>query len=102
MKRFNLRSIMYNAWSIYRKAKELTFAEALRAAWANARAYNEAKTTSGVKETTHTWAGWKNLGYEVIHESKALFKVVFLDPTTKSGTRVHPYFGASQVQPLEA
>lgn len=102
MKRFNTRSIMYNAWSIYRKSEGLTFAEALRMAWLNAKTCNEAKTTAGVKEITHTWAGWKNRGYEVAHGSKALFKAVFIDPTTKKGTRIHSYFGESQVQPIEA
>ena len=86
----------------YRKAEGITFAAALRMAWANAKTYNEAKAAAGAAEITHTWAGWKNLGYEVIHESKALFKAVLLDPTTKKGTRITAYFGESQVQPLGA
>lgn len=101
MKKFNLSSIMSAAWRIFRKA-EISFADALRMAWANARAYNAAKAEAGTEEVTHTWSGWKNLGYEVIHESKALFKAVLLDPTTKKGTRITAYFGESQVQPLEA
>ena len=101
MKKFNLSSIMSAAWRIFRKS-EISFADALRMAWANARAYNAAKAAAGTEEVTHTWAGWKNLGYEVIHESKALFKAVLLDPTTKKGTRITAYFGESQVQPLEA
>lgn len=100
MKKFNISSIMSAAWRIFRKA-EITFADALRMAWANARAYNAAKAEAGTEEVTHTWSGWKNLGYEVIHESKAVFKVVLSDPTTKNGTRVYAYFGESQVQPLE-
>lgn len=72
MKKYSLKSIMHSAWSIYRKAEGITFAAALRMAWANAKTYNEARAAAGTAEVTHTWAGWKNLGYEVIHESKAL------------------------------
>lgn len=99
MKRYDLSSIMGAAWKIFRKGVQ-TFAAALRMAWANAKAHNAAKTAAGIDEETHTWAGWKNLGYEVIHESKALYKVVISDPATKSGTRITCYFGASQAQPI--
>ena len=102
MKKFNLKSIMHSAWNIFRKVEGITFGDALRMAWANAKTYNEAKAAAGTAEVTHTWAGWKNLGFEVIHESKALFKAVLLDPTTKKGTRITAYFGESQVQPIEA
>ena len=101
MKQYNLRSIMNAAWRIFRKGVQ-SFAVALRMAWANAKAHNAAKATAGITEETHTWAGWKNLGYEVIHESKALYKAILADPATKSGTRVACYFGVSQVQPIEA
>lgn len=97
MKTYNLSSIMRTAWKFFRKGVS-TFAEALRMAWANAKAHNEAKAASGVNEETHTWAGWKALGYEVIHESKALYKALMADPATKSRTRLTAYFGASQVQ----
>lgn len=100
MKRYNLRSIMKTAWRFFRKGVE-NFAVALRLAWANAKAHNIAKDTAGIQEETHTWAGWLDLGYEVIHESKALYKAILSDPATKSGTRVTCYFGASQVQPLQ-
>ena len=101
MKQYNLSSIMNAAWRIFRKGVQ-SFAVALRMAWANAKAHKAAKATAGITEETHTWAGWKNLGYEVIHESKALYKAILADPATKSGTRVTCYFGASQVQPIEA
>ncbi len=101
MKKYNLKSIMHTAWTIFRKGAD-SFADALRMAWTNAKSRQEAKEAAGVTEETHTWSGWKALGYEVIHESKALFKAVLLDRTTKSGTRVHCYFGVSQVQPIEA
>ena len=90
--KYNLSNIMRSAWSIFRKGIK-SFAEALRMAWANAKAHNE---------ETHTWSGWRNIGYEVIHESKALFKAILSDPATKSGTRITCYFGASQVQPIGA
>ncbi len=101
MSKYNLKSIMHTAWKIFRKGS-ISFADALRMAWANAKTYNAAKQAAGTAEDTHTWSGWKELGYEVIHESKALFKASFLDHTTKSGTRIQCFFGASQVHPIEA
>lgn len=99
--KYNLSNIMRSAWTIFRKGVQ-SFAVALRMAWANAKAHNAAKAAAGISEETHTWAGWKNLGFEVIHESKALYKAVITDPATKSGKRVTCYFGASQVQPISA
>ena len=101
MKKYNLKSIMSAAWKIFRKGIQ-SFAVALRMAWANAKAHNAAKAEAGISEETHTWSGWKLLGYEVIHESKALYKAILSDPATKSGKRVTCYFGASQVHPIEA
>ncbi len=97
--KYNLSQIMSAAWKIFRKGVS-SFAVALRMAWANAKTHNAAKAAAGITEETHTWAGWKNLGFEVIHESKALYRAILADPATKSGTRVTCYFGASQVQPL--
>ena len=101
MRKYNLKQIMRTAWKFFRKGAQ-SFAVALRMAWANAKAHREAKAAAGISEETHTWSGWKNLGLEVIHESKALYKAVMADPTTKSGSRVTCYFGRSQVQPIEA
>ena len=100
MRKYNLSRIMNAAWKLFRKGKQ-SFAAALRLAWANAKAHREAKAAAGITEDTHTWAGWRDLGYEVIHESKALYKVILADPATKSGTRLTCYFGASQVRPIE-
>ncbi len=97
--KYNLSKIMTAAWRMFRKGVS-SFAVALRIAWANAKTHNAAKAEAGITEETHTWAGWKELGYEVIHESKALYKVVISDPSTKNGTRTTCYFGASQVQPI--
>lgn len=99
--KYNKSSIMSAAWQIFRKGVQ-SFAVALRMAWANAKAANAAKAAAGISEETHTWAGWKALGYEVIHESKTLYRAIISDPATKSGTRVTCYFGASQVQPISA
>ena len=101
MKKYNLSQIMRAAWRIFRKGVQ-SFAVALRMAWANAKTHNAAKAESGISEETHTWAGWKELGMEVIHESKCLYKAILSDPATKKGTRVTCYFGASQVQPISA
>ena len=101
MRKYNLKSIMHSAWKIFGKGA-VSFADALRMAWANAKRRLEAKEAAGVTEEAHTWSGWKALGFEVIHESRALFKAVYLDQTTKSGTRIHSFFGASQVLPIEA
>ena len=35
-------------------------------------------------------------------DSKALYKATLIDPSTKKGTRLTAYFGASQVQPISA
>ena len=99
--KYNRKSIMAVAWKIFRKGVA-SFATALRMAWANAKAHIEATAAAGITEETHTWSGWRALGYEVLHESKALYKALLVDPTTKSGTRITCYFGASQVQPVEA
>ena len=101
MKKYNLSRIMGAAWKFFRKGVH-TFAEALRLAWANAKAHREAKAEAGITVETHTWSGWRQLGYEVAHGSTALYKAIFSDPATKSGTRVTSYFGASQVQPIVA
>lgn len=101
MKKYSLSSIMRAAWKFFRKGVS-SFSLALRLAWANAKTQNAAKATAEITEETHSWSGWKALGYEVIHESKALYKAILADPTTKSGTRIACYFGASQVQPIEA
>lgn len=99
--KYNLSRIMSAAWQIFRKGVQ-TFSQALRMAWANAKAHSTAKAAAGITEQTHTWSGWRQMGYEVAHGSKAMYKVVLADPATKSGTRVVSYFSASQVQPISA
>ena len=101
MKKFNLKNIMHEAWKLYRKGVA-SFSLALRLAWANAKLNQIVREHEGITEECHSWAGWKALGYEVRHESKALYQVVIADPATKTGTRKTSYFGISQVQPIEA
>ena len=99
--KYNLSRIMSAAWRIFRKGVQ-TFAQALRLAWANAKAHSVAKEASGITEETHSWSGWHQLGYEIVHGSKATYKVVLADPATKSGTRLVSYFSSAQVQPISA
>lgn len=99
--RYNLSAIMSEAWRHYR-AGAGCFAHCLRMAWHNAKRTALAKESAGVTEDAATWYGWKLQGFEVIHGSKATFKVNHLDPSTKSGGRTVCYFTRSQVQPIEA
>lgn len=101
MSKYNLSGIMRAAWGFFRKGVS-SFSLALRMAWANAKTQNAAKEAAKITEETHTWYGWKELGYEVTHESKCLYQAVLSDPATKSGTRRTSYFGLSQVQLIEA
>ena len=77
--KWNLKKIMLRAWSLYRKGG-LTFGEALHRAWLTAKAepinaetVESAKAAAGITEEVRTWSGWRELGYEVMHGSKALF-----------------------------
>ena len=102
--RYDLREIMLHAWRIFRKYA-VTFAEALHRAWLSAKArpinetrIAEAKAEAGITEQTETWSGWKKLGYEVIHESKALFGCNLLWGERGDGAIYKArFFGASQV-----
>lgn len=99
--KFNLRNIMKSAWSFYRKS-DITFADALKMAWANEKKLKTAKAAAGITETVRSWYAWFAAGREVIHESKAVLKVTLIDPTTKNKTRIHSYFTESQTKPIEA
>lgn len=100
--KYDLRKLMLNAWKIYRKTG-CSFSEALKRAWITAKAaeenerrIQEAKAAAGIEEETHTWYGWTLAGREVIHEMRALFKVLIIDGATKTGTKVLSFFGESQ------
>lgn len=98
---YNLSNIMKKAWTLF-KANFGSFAVCLRQAWIDAKAFAKALKDSLVDEEVHTWYGWKELGFEVIHESVNVFQVVVSDARTKNGTRTLSYFTKSQVKPIEA
>lgn len=108
--KYDLRKIMTRAWKNFRKNDGLTFGECLHRAWLTAKAeienqrrVNDAKAASGVTEQTETWSGWKSLGYEVIHGSKALFGAELIWGSRGDGaTYKANFFGLSQVQLMTA
>ena len=51
----------------------------------NAQRIAEAKVAAGITEEVNTWAAWRDLGFEVIHESKALFQVVLIHASKGEG-----------------
>ena len=108
MKKFDLRAIMTRAWKLFRKFSDLPFGECLHRAWlsakaeeVNAKRIEAAKLAAGVTEETNTWSGWKQLGYEVIHGSKALFGAELIWGSKGDGAIYKArFFGRSQVQAL--
>lgn len=105
MKRYNLSKIMRRAWELFRKGG-ISFSETLHRSWLSAKAepvnaarIEEAKAEAGITEQTETWAGWKALGYEVIHGSKALFGCDLIHGSKgDEATYKARFFGFSQVQ----
>ena len=105
--KYNLRAIMLRAWKNYRKM-QLSFAECLHRAWitakaeeVNAKRIENAKAAAGINEETNTWSGWKKLGYEVIHGSKALFGADLIWGSRGDGKIYKArFFGRSQVQEI--
>ena len=74
-----------------------------KAAPVNAQRIEEAQQAAGITEPVNTWAGWKAAGYMVAHGAKALFQAVLIHSSKGDGqTYRASFFGASQVQPLEA
>lgn len=102
--KYNLRAIMTQAWKIFRKAA-VSFSEALHRAWISAKAapvnaarIAAAKTAAGITEDAETWSGWRALGYEVIHGSKALFGCDLIYGSRGDGAVYKArFFGRSQV-----
>ena len=105
---FNLKEITLRASRLYRENEEISFSEALHRAWNSAKAepinaerIETAKAEAGITEETNTWSGWKALGYEVIHGSKALFGVDLIYASKGDGAIYKArFFGASQVQAI--
>ena len=107
--KYNLSQIMTRAWKLFRKLA-ISFSEALHRAWLSAKAepvnaqrIEAAKQAAGIAEAVNTWAGWKALGYEVIHGSRALFGVELIYGSRGDGASYKAsFFGASQVQEAAA
>ncbi|MBQ6272694.1 MAG: hypothetical protein IJK63_00545 [Oscillospiraceae bacterium] len=104
--KYDLSRVMLRAWSLYRKTEGLSFGEALHRAWISekARPINEiriaeAKEAAGITEQTETWAGWKALGYEVVHGARAVFAVSLIHGSRGDGKSYRAsFFTRSQVQ----
>ena len=105
--KYDLKSIMLRAWKNFRKGG-MSFSEALHRSWISAKAepinaqrIAEAKTASGIIEDCNTWAGWKAIGYEVIHGMTALFGCELIWGSKGDGaTYKAAFFGKSQVQAI--
>ena len=103
--KYNLSKIMLKAWKVYRKTKNISFAEALHRAWLSAKAeeinvkrIENAKQAAGITEETNTFAKWKELGYKVVHGSKALFGCSLIWGSRGDGAEYKvSFFGKSQV-----
>ena len=102
--RYDLRAIMLRAWHNYRKGG-MSFGEALHRAWmsekaipVNAARIEAAKAEAGITEEVNTWSGWRDLGFEVIHGSKALFGADLIHGSKGDGAIYKArFFGKSQV-----
>ena len=104
--KYNLSKIMLKAWKVYRSGKQISFGEALHRAWLSAKAeeinakrIETAKQTAGITEEINTFAKWKELGYKVVHGSKALFGCSLIWGSRGDGaTYKASFFGRSQVE----
>lgn len=106
--RYNLSKIMLKAWKIYRqnRKKGICFGEALHRAWlsakaeeVNAKKIETAKQAAGVTEEVNTFAKWRELGYKVVHGSRALFNCYLIWGSRGDGaTYKASFFGRSQVE----
>jgi len=107
---FNLKEIMLRAWRLYRTNKAISFPEALHRSWLSAKAepinadrIAEAKAAAGIEEDTQTWSGWRELGREVIHGSKALFGAALIWGSKGDGAVYNArFFGFSQTVEIGA
>lgn len=107
--RYDLSKIMRRAWRNFRKGG-VSFSEALHRSWLSAKSepintarIAEAKTKAGVTEQVQTWTGWRTLGREVVHGSRALFHAILLHGSKGDGaTYKASFFGESQTQPITA
>lgn len=107
---------MYNRSNINRRAHMLkakhriSWGEALHRSWAGAKVelantikIQMAKQEAGIpgELPTLTWKQWHDLGYEVIHGSKARFQCRVRYPGKGDGeTYLASFFDFTQVQPI--
>ena len=106
--KYNLSKIMLKAWKVYRKTKNISFAEALHRAWLSAKAeeFNTKsieveKLAASITEETNTFAKWKELGYKVKHGASALFGCSLIWGSRGDGaTYKASFFGKSQVEAI--
>ena len=106
--KYNLSKIMLKAWKVYRSGKQISFGEALHRAWLSAKAeeinakrIENAKQAAGIIEETNTFAKWKELGYKVVHGSKALFGCSLIWGSRGDGAEYKAsFFGKSQVEAI--
>lgn len=107
--RYDLAHIMRRAWVNYRRGG-VSFAEALHRSWLSAKAepintqrVADAKAAAGITETINTWAGWRTLGREVIHGSRALFGCTLIYGSRGDGATYRAsFFGESQTRAIDA
>ena len=105
--KYDLRKIMVRAWQIFRKYA-VSFGEALRRSWAvtkaepiNAARVQMAAAAAGITAAVNTWSGWKSLGYEVAHGSKALFQVELIYASRGDGQVYKAsFFSVDQVRAM--
>lgn len=106
--KYNLSKIMLKAWKVYRSSKQISFGEALHRAWLSAKAeeinakrIETAKQVAEITEEINTFAKWKELGYKVVHGSKALFGCSLIWGSRGDGaTYKASFFGKSQVEAI--
>lgn len=107
---WDLKGIMSRAWRLFRANGEISFREALHRSWmsekavsVNAARIEAAKVEAGISEEVRTWSGWKEIGREVIHGSKALFGCDLIWGSRGDG-KVYKarFFGLSQTAEISA
>ena len=108
--KYNLSRIMLKAWKIDRQNRDkgISFSESLHRAWlsakaeeVNAKRIEVAKQAAGITEQTEIYSKWKELGYKVVHGSKALFGCSLIWGSRGNGAEYKAsFFGKSQVETI--
>lgn len=106
----NKSILMSKAWRI-KKQHGVRWGEALHRSYncQKVEPFNQqrialAKRLAGIpgEQPTNTWKQWHDLGYEVIHGSKAKFQVELKQPSYGDGKwYMASFFTFDQVQPIE-